>query len=777
MSQREKKQLETLKKIIEDGGDINEPDSSGFPPLVLACWDGYIEVVKFLIQAGAKLDSKDTDGRTGLMQASYNGYLDIVKLLVEAGASVDQDSNHGETALMAACNQGQFELNTEIVKFLITSGASVNKEDHEGNTALIWVTDHNGSFPIVKELIKAGADVNHQNKYGVSALLNATRYGEFDSVKELIKEGANLNVQTDEGGATPLMIASKNGFNNIIEVLIEAGVDVNKTDKYYNTALIIASAEQRLQAVKLLIESNADVNYQNERGTTALLTASKHGEYNIIKELIDAAADVNLHNVDDITPLIIATKYGHTAVVELLLDSGADIHKQSSDSSTALFYACSGEHTEIVKLLLKKEYGFKPVMSMENKFLLSNAKAGKYTSKINKLIIEALSDSKPLTPWKGWSRSDIEKFDTIFDDANANNFSCCPVCLKYVERKDGCMYILDHNCSSFPGYYHKTLYEKYKNFEGIINWCTICNRICKGHNHFELGPAAGRPPSLLVSKGSPFQNDCRLSNNGGGPPEKLARFRRLREYALEVQEGIGKRDEEDVLNELVEEMWNAPLQRKRILEKIEREKTWNIPSNRFPMNVAPNSITTVPIQPITRPEPNASDPELQPVKHTPGPDALDFDEEKPLVIQFRHRKADGTINNHINEYIGVDTLENFISLSLKNFGDESFGMCWNYAGGCTARLYPEEIKEFIPEDLYNTYKEKFNTKFQMRGGKYKKTMSVSKRNKVRKTKRKMTRKAMKGGSYPSIFTEATDARCYLPRRNKTHKLMRVYTNG
>ena len=119
----------------------------------------------------------------------------------------------------------------------------------------------------------------------------------------------------------------------------------------------------------------------------------------------------------------------------------------------------------------------------------------------------------------------------------------------------------------------------------------------------------------------------------------------------------------------------------------------NKPAN----NVYPN---------IARPNAN------KPLVPTTSQALNDFDEEQTM-IQFHHRMANGEINNHEGSLISQPILQGFIEDINKQFGTPAFGLCWDYRGGqgCTARLYPEEIKDFVTNDVYDTYRKHFNKKF------------------------------------------------------------------
>jgi hypothetical protein len=237
-------------------------------------------------------------------------------------------------------------------------------------------------------------------------------------------------------------------------------------------------------------------------------------------------------------------------------------------------------------------------------------------------------------PWLGSAQSDMDKYDrflqTIIDAEKAKRYaaahpgearprvdlvSFCPVCLKYVQREEGCMY-MHHDCRELGGFYHRELYEKFKyaiqypdgTVKDEIAWCIYCGRIAgasagASHQHYaHSDPAdAAKPPMLplMVSEGSSifFDSNC-ISNGGGGLAENLKRIRRLREYALDLERRVGKISDYEARRRLVEEMWLAGRARSEyadeMLESMEGASnaalaggdavTWNIPLTRFPTN-------------------------------------------------------------------------------------------------------------------------------------------------------------------------------------------------
>lgn len=115
--------------------------------------DGEVDTLKRLIEAGADVDARDLGGLTALMLTVRNGHTEIVKVLLEAGADINAQDDSGETALLKAARGGQ----TEVVNILVTVGADVNAKNKNGDTALILAIGW-GHTHIVDLLKRAGAE-------------------------------------------------------------------------------------------------------------------------------------------------------------------------------------------------------------------------------------------------------------------------------------------------------------------------------------------------------------------------------------------------------------------------------------------------------------------------------------------------------------------------------------------------------------------------------------------------------------------------------------------
>jgi len=178
-------------------------------------------------------------------------------------------------------------------------------------------------------------------------------------------------------------------------------------------------------------------------------------------------------------------------------------------------------------------------------------------------------------PFTGYRQAELRLLDKLL--ISPSDLSICPICLTSTERTMGCLY-MRHDCRA-SGFYHEALYEKYKDADGQITWCTMCSRIGDtyrtaaglGHRHYTnvLADAAkpGYAPIQAGQAENPFDRDC-VTQGGGGLLEKFARMRRLREYAYELQEQIGSISDYEARTQLVEEVWNSFVARQPAARKV-----------------------------------------------------------------------------------------------------------------------------------------------------------------------------------------------------------------
>src|SRR6185503_5467228 len=113
--------LEKVRRLVENGADINSKDEYGQTALMNAAHRGQFDLVRLLLEKGADLNTTAKYNLSALLLALIAGHPDVARLLIEAGADVNLRSNMNfYGALHLAENAGY----SEIVALLKHKGAS-----------------------------------------------------------------------------------------------------------------------------------------------------------------------------------------------------------------------------------------------------------------------------------------------------------------------------------------------------------------------------------------------------------------------------------------------------------------------------------------------------------------------------------------------------------------------------------------------------------------------------------------------------------------------------
>ena len=226
--------LGVVKRLVEAGADMMTMGEFEMSLAHGASQSGNVVLLRYVLELGV-LDVEEVDslGRTPLVVACECGYFDVVKMLVEEwSVGVDVKDEEGRNVargpLSCACGGG----NLEMVRLLVDagSGSDVGKDEEGG----VWV----------------------------EGLVGAAKGGHVDVVVELIGMGVAVDA-VDGADTTALCRASWNGHVDVVRVLLEAGADVNKAAFMERTALHWACMGRKEEVVSVLLEAGADVGVVN----------------------------------------------------------------------------------------------------------------------------------------------------------------------------------------------------------------------------------------------------------------------------------------------------------------------------------------------------------------------------------------------------------------------------------------------------------------------------------------------------------------------------------
>lgn len=127
------RRLRLTRLLLEGGAYINESDSQGQTPLMVACRTQYddsqsvsrVKLVQFLLEKGADPNIQDKEGRSALMHACREqAGPEVVSLLLASGADIDVEDQFGTSALVHAVMTGDWT----VLKLLLDTCKAKGKE-------------------------------------------------------------------------------------------------------------------------------------------------------------------------------------------------------------------------------------------------------------------------------------------------------------------------------------------------------------------------------------------------------------------------------------------------------------------------------------------------------------------------------------------------------------------------------------------------------------------------------------------------------------------------
>lgn len=230
MKAAESGDIERVKKLIEEGSDINAKSvdcelrihgsaREDKTALMFAAEKGHVEVARLLIEHGADIAAEDTIEGPAWMYAAHNGRLEILKLLWEKGAE-KIDKRWIISSLYQSCNRKR----QVIVELL---AGKVDNPAHLSHPLTCAIRNKDDASARV--LLAHGAQIRAET------ILVAASNGD----KNLLGYFLGLNVSPDMrmnqrgvgvDDATPLMLAARAGDTVAVTSLLEMGADVNAVD-------------------------------------------------------------------------------------------------------------------------------------------------------------------------------------------------------------------------------------------------------------------------------------------------------------------------------------------------------------------------------------------------------------------------------------------------------------------------------------------------------------------------------------------------------------------
>ncbi|KAI9348741.1 poly polymerase catalytic domain-containing protein [Zopfochytrium polystomum] len=243
--------IRIVKAVLSAGADPNKPNAKMIYPLHIAVQltkaqvDRSLRIERALIESGADINCRDAQGRTPLFIAFENSgsipRMQVASKELELWTAYNSD----ESAIAAIKSRLESDLEKYFEKKTVADDLKAE--------AVEWVREIRArkAFKDVKELVDRRSK---DAKYTLGDWKNVTRNDgteKYDPVEivDFLLAFPNIEVNiSDSFGRTPLHYGARRAASSCVNALVRKGVDINKTDDDGNTAIQIA-----------LMEANVDI--------------------------------------------------------------------------------------------------------------------------------------------------------------------------------------------------------------------------------------------------------------------------------------------------------------------------------------------------------------------------------------------------------------------------------------------------------------------------------------------------------------------------------------
>ena len=273
--------LETTKRLVKRGADVNAKTCEEYTPLMIAVKCRHNSLIMFLLRMSAQTECINRDNRSAIMLAVESRNIFAIKALDAHGALLTTRNWSGKSLLALSVSSGSLR----IFKYLRDRGLDPNDTDTWGKSAAYHAimsthfrayllnTDRSldfGRSPI--NILSWAADKNNT----ILIRLLQRYMCDVPGILEFHKHGH----------LSPICAAARAGSIESVELLLNLGVDVEREGCEHGTALMTAGAFGKLNVVKMLVRRGARTQYTTEMGQSKSLFHAARGYPAIIKWLI-----------------------------------------------------------------------------------------------------------------------------------------------------------------------------------------------------------------------------------------------------------------------------------------------------------------------------------------------------------------------------------------------------------------------------------------------------------------------------------------------------------
>lgn len=357
-----------VRRMVDEGADVNQSDPLGYTALHIASWNGSAEMVEYLLQMGANPNTITPSGNTALKFANPA----IKNLLIRYGAHQPPSApapiiiERSAPAPIFAGSAASLRDTRPIIRVVSNFISNIIS-----NTVIVSNIEYpRASYAVLKNISSDESILLHRwDNQGNNALHRAAEAGDFDAVTNLVARGINPQGRNNAGD-TALRFAVEGGFLPIVKYFVETiGLDVNARNTAGTNPLMLAALSRKPEILEYLIKMGGNVNStatvistrtssaggppveSTVDGWTPLMAAAQIGDVAAMRTLIDARATINTSDKGGYNALMYASQSGSLEAVRFLVDQGMSLGAVSEGGSTALSIAIDQKFTNIADYL------------------------------------------------------------------------------------------------------------------------------------------------------------------------------------------------------------------------------------------------------------------------------------------------------------------------------------------------------------------------------------------------------------------------------------------
>ncbi len=228
-----KNTLDTVKLLVEQGADVNAPDTYNCTPLYLAFCENKEDIIDYLLSKGADLNypNKINTFPDCYMNALRNGKTKWIKAFLDNGVDANLKGHEGQNALYILISSRIY--NPEPHKILLEAGCDPEAKNDFGKSTVqqlqyAGVPELNELYANYSKHVIVNTDVKDgRDSYGPPELFETVEKGTAIALRQYIEKNpsAELNKRSPDGIYTALGLAILNKKKESAKVLLENGAD------------------------------------------------------------------------------------------------------------------------------------------------------------------------------------------------------------------------------------------------------------------------------------------------------------------------------------------------------------------------------------------------------------------------------------------------------------------------------------------------------------------------------------------------------------------------